>query len=69
LHGSNPNHSRRWRSGLTLRYIPTTTRIKWSKAQPFLLRGQAVEGINHYVAPPKFVEGAHMPFRGWEKWV
>lgn len=68
LHGSNANISDRWRSGLTLRYIPTTTRIMMSKAQPFLLRGQAVEGINHYLTPPKFVEGAHMPFRGWEQW-
>ena len=68
LHGSEPNQSTRRRCGLTLRYIPTTTRIMMSKAQPFLLRGEAVEGINHYLTPPKFVVGAHMPFRGWERW-
>lgn len=68
LHGSNANTSGQWRSGLTLRYIPTTTRIMMSQAQPFLLRGQAVEGINRYLTPPTFITGEHMPFRGWEQW-
>lgn len=69
IHGSEPNHSPLRRCGLTIRYIPTDTRItvpEWSCA--FLLRGEAVPGINAYVEFPKFREGEHMPFRGSEQW-
>jgi len=66
IHGSNANHSPRRRAGLTIRYIPTSTRIvsdeEWPSA--FLLRGDAVPGINVYQPVPKYVEGRHMPFRG-----
>ena len=65
IHGSNANTSQRWRRGLTIRYIPTSTRITitpWSSA--FLLRGQAVPGINDYLPIPKFVAGRHMEFAG-----
>jgi len=66
IHGSNANHSPRRRCGLTIRYIPTTTRIVSDKPWPsaFLLRGNAVPGTNVYRPHPKYVEGKHMPFRG-----
>ncbi len=70
VHGSNPNASERRRCGLTIRYIPTTTRIvtegQWASA--FLLRGTAVEGVNQYLPRPCYMEGEHMPFRGCEAW-
>lgn len=70
VHGSNPNTSSRRRCGLTIRYIPTSTRIvtqgQWASA--FLLRGNAVEGVNDYLPPPRYVEGEHMSFRGCEAW-
>ena len=70
IHGSNANNSPRRRAGLTIRYIPTSTRITtpepWGYA--FHLRGQAVPGVNVYQPRPKYVEGVHMPFRGSEAW-
>lgn len=67
IHGSNANLSPMRRAGLTIRYIPTSTRIKvtpWHSG--FLLRGKPVEGINDYLSKPRFVPGEHMPFRGSE---
>lgn len=71
VHGSNANTSTVRRCGLTIRYIPSTTRIltddpPWPSA--FLLRGQAVEGINEYLPWPPYVEGQHMPFAGSDGW-
>ncbi|HEY0827130.1 MAG TPA: phytanoyl-CoA dioxygenase family protein [Bacilli bacterium] len=70
IHGSKANHSPLRRCGLTIRYIPTSTKIisdnPWPSA--FLLRGNAVPGINVYAPKPKFVAGKHMPFRGCENW-
>jgi phytanoyl-CoA hydroxylase len=70
VHGSRANTSPRWRRGLTIRYIPTSTRIvsdeQWPSA--FLLRGEAVPGVNRYLPRPTYVEGKHMPFRGCENW-
>jgi len=70
IHGSNANHSPLRRCGLTIRYIPTTTRIvtdnpPWPSA--FLLRGEPVPGNNQYQPWPEYVEGKHMPFRGAER--
>ena len=66
VHGSNSNRSKRRRCGLTIRYIPTTTRIvtdqQWASA--FLLRGEALAGVNDYFPWPRWQEGRHMPFRG-----
>jgi len=68
IHGSEANHSAQWRMGLTIRYIPTSTRIlKPEAAAPFLLRGRAVPGVNRYLPKPQFVEGRHMPFRGADR--
>jgi hypothetical protein len=72
IHGSNANTSSRRRCGLTIRYIPTSTRIvtkaggRWPSA--FLLRGAGRPGVNDYYPRPRYVEGTHMPFRGCESW-
>jgi phytanoyl-CoA hydroxylase len=54
IHGSNPNTSTNRRCGLTIRYIPTSTRITSEDPWPtaFLLRGEPVEGVNEYVERP-----------------
>ena len=62
IHGSNANTSSRTRTGLTIRYIPTTTRIvsdeQWPSA--FLLRGEAVANVNELPATtPLSCRGAH----------
>jgi hypothetical protein len=71
IHGSNANHSPRRRCGLTIRYIPTTTRIQTEGRFPsaFLLRGEAVPGINEYNPKPTYVAGESMPFAGCENWL
>lgn len=69
IHGSEANTSEKWRMGLTIRYIPTTTRIlKPDIGAPFLLRGKAVPGVNVYLPRPRYGAGACMPFRGCEEW-
>lgn len=70
IHGSNANTSSRWRRGLTIRYIPASTRILSEKKHPsaFMLRGEAVRGVNEYNPWPKYVAGRHMPFGGWQAW-
>ncbi len=71
IHGSNANTSGQRRCGLTIRYIPTSTRIRTEQQWPsaFLLRGQAVPGINTYLPWPRYAEGRHLSFRGCEQWV
>ena len=70
IHGSKGNQSSRWRKGLTIRYIPSSTRILtetwWPSA--FLLRGEPVEGVNRYRPYPKFAEDRHMPFQDADAW-
>lgn len=69
IHGSKANLSTKRRCGLTIRYIPTSTRItKTPWPCDFLLRGKAVPGINDYKPRPKYVAGKHPPFRGCEQW-
>lgn len=69
MHGSNPNTSPRRRCGLTIRYIPTSTRIV-SEQQPYasayLLRGKA--GVNVYQPRPVFVAGESFGFAGSGRW-
>ncbi len=59
IHGSNGNGSARWRRALTIRYIPTSTRITASSSageqagsrfSPFLLR--VTGGARHQRLPP-----------------
>ncbi|MEX2535024.1 MAG: phytanoyl-CoA dioxygenase family protein [Trueperaceae bacterium] len=70
IHGSHANTSSRWRRGLTIRYIPTSTRILSDKPFPsaFLLRGEALPGVNEYQPWPRYRAGDHMPFSGKEEW-
>ena len=69
VHSSSANTSDRWRRALTIRYIPTATRItKPDAASAFLLRGNAVEGVNAYLDAPRFRDEAHMPFSGSDTW-
>ena len=69
FHGSDANRSDRWRMGLTIRYIPTTTRItKPGAGSPFLLRGKAVPGVNAYLPKPVYVEGTHFAFKDADRW-
>ncbi len=67
IHGSNSNTSDSWRNGLTIRYIPTTTRVL-QEPGPLLLRGKAVGGSNTYVNFPRYRKNEHMAFRGCEAW-
>lgn len=69
VHGSQPNTSPRRRCGLTIRYIPTSTRIVTDEppyASAFLLRGDP--GANTYQPFPTYVEGRHFPFSDSESW-
>ena len=69
IHGSNANTSDKWRIGLTLRYIPTSTRVKNADHANILFRGQPAPGVdNRYAVRPRFVAGEHMPFSGSENW-
>jgi len=69
VHGSNANTSPHRRAGLTIRYIPTSTRIT-DPEQPypssFLLRGAA--GVNSYQPRPVYRPGDHFPFKGADVW-
>jgi phytanoyl-CoA hydroxylase len=64
VHGSNANTSPNRRCGLTIRYIPTSTRIT-AEEQPypsaFLLRGSP--GVNSYQEFPRMDAARHFPHR------
>lgn len=70
MHASNPNTSPKRRCGLTIRYIPTSTRIV-SEEQPFpsafYLRGN--RGDDAYQPRPKYIEGKHFPFADASNWM
>ncbi|MBT2395376.1 phytanoyl-CoA dioxygenase family protein [Streptomyces sp. ISL-100] len=69
LHGSNANLSPRRRCGLTIRYIPTSTRILTDEppfASALHLRGDA--GVSAYQPRPVYVEGESFPFSGQQDW-
>ena len=70
VHGSEANRSPRRRAGLTIRYIPTTTRVTSADFLPnhFLLRGRPVPEINDYHPWPRYEPGKHFAFRGCEGW-
>ena len=68
IHGSNTNHSKTWRIGLTLRYIPTTTFVDKKNWDCILLKGKANKRAkNKYIDRPNYKKGLHMPFAGCEK--
>lgn len=63
MHGSNANTSPRRRCGLTIRYIPTSTRIVSDESpypSAFHLRGKP--GVNEYQPTPHYVAGRDFPF-------
>lgn len=76
IHGSKANTSPLRRAGLTIRYIPTSTRIMLEKFGPgldvfpsaFLLRGEDAAGVNRYKSKPRFIAEQHLAFRGHEDW-
>lgn len=69
MHGSNANTSAKRRCGLTIRYIPTSTRIL-TEEQPsicaFLMRGEP--GVNIYQPWPTYRDGEHFRFREAAAW-
>lgn len=69
MHASNANTSPNRRCGLTIRYIPTSTRIV-ADEQPypsaFHLRGK--RGRNVYQPRPKYIDGKHYPFADAGDW-
>ena len=67
IHGSNANHTEQWRGGLTLRYIPTTTKVTTEGHESIFCCGQAdAKTGNLYAEKPVFVAGKHMSFAGCE---
>ena len=70
IHGSKSNTSDKWRIGLTLRYIPTSTRVKREDDRAILVRGAPdPSNNNRYAERPVFDAEVHMPFRGLEAWL
>lgn len=70
IHGSEANTSDKWRIGLTLRYIPTSTWVKRETHANIFLRGELASGVNNlYAERPVFSSEAHMPFRGQDEWL
>lgn len=52
VHGSLANTSDKRRCGLTIAYIPTSTKVLNERDDLFLLRGKAVPGVNTYAERP-----------------
>ena len=70
IHGSEANTSDNWRIGLTLRYIPTSTRVKRETDHAILVRGMPdASNDNKYAERPVYDPAIHMPFRGQEEWM
>lgn len=70
IHGSEANTSDGWRIGLTLRYIPTSTRVNRENHPAILVRGKPNAGnSNEYAGRPTYDPARHMPFSGKEDWV
>lgn len=66
IHGSKENLSPNRRCGLTIRYIPSSTRVLNDSHAIFHLRGQKGDVPNNYAPLPKFDSSRHMNFRGSE---
>lgn len=70
FHGSHVNRSPRWRRGLTIRYIPTSTRITADMPHPaaFVLRGQGYANGNGWNRWPKQQDQTSMRFADQAAW-
>ena len=69
VHGSNANTSPDRRCGLTIRYIPTSTRITDPQAPyPSAFHLQGSPGVNSYQPRPRYLEGRDFPFAGCSEW-
>lgn len=70
IHGSRANTSPRWRRGLTIRYIPTSTRILEAKphCSAFIFRGQGYVNGNAWNPWPACVPETSMSFSGQSEW-
>lgn len=70
FHGSNTNRSDRWRRGLTIRYIPTSTRITRDAPHPaaFIFRGQGHANGNGWNRLPLQADETSMRFTDQESW-
>jgi ectoine hydroxylase-related dioxygenase (phytanoyl-CoA dioxygenase family) len=69
FHGSTANTSPNRRAGLTIRYIPTSTRITSPELlaqSAFWLRGE--RGENPWLPVPAYEAGKHFPFSDMEAW-
>jgi len=70
VHGSNANTSPNRRCGLTIRYIPTSTRITDPEVPyPSAFHLQGAPGVNSYQPRPRYVEGRDYPFAGSAEWI
>ncbi len=70
FHGSMMNRSDRWRRGLTIRYIPSTTRITSAKPHfsAFILRGEGCDNGNGWNKLPLQQDETSMRFADQERW-
>jgi ectoine hydroxylase-related dioxygenase (phytanoyl-CoA dioxygenase family) len=70
VHGSNANTSPNRRCGLTIRYIPTSTRITDPEVPyPSAFHLQGAPGVNSYQPRPRYVEGRDYPFADSADWL
>ena len=69
-HGSNANTSARWRRGLTIRFIPTYTRITRDLPHPgaFIFRGKGNANGNGWNPWPVYNSQTSMSFADQEAW-
>ncbi|MEM8861650.1 MAG: phytanoyl-CoA dioxygenase family protein, partial [Chloroflexota bacterium] len=70
FHGSNVNDSPRWRRGLTIRYIPTSTRITRDGPHPgaFIFRGNGYANGNGWNPLPIQNDETSMRFADQDGW-
>ena len=69
-HGSNVNRSSRWRRGLTIRFIPTSTQITKPQPHPaaFIFRGKGYANGNGWNPLPAYTPETSMPFAEKNAW-
>ncbi len=70
FHGSHVNKSPRWRRGLTIRYIPTSTRIMIDLPHPgaFIFRGKGYANGNGWNRLPLQDDATSMRFADQSEW-